>query len=121
MKDINFEIKIPELKFSDRNKFRLKAFLTLSVLFAAFFAWENFGFEIAETLILAYFGISLVWSLSGRIAAFFALILLVCLPILLIFKEEKIAENFAVYVYYFLCITVIQEIAEFKKSGKDNL
>jgi len=115
MKDINFEIKIPELKFSDRSKFRLKAVLTLAVLSAAFFAWENFGFEIAEALIFAYFGISLVWSLSGRIAASLALVFLVCLPVLLIAGEEELAETFAVYVYYFLVISVVSEIFSFWK------
>ena len=119
MKDINFEIKIPKFEFSDQKKFRLKLGLSLAIIVAAFVAKQNFDFTFFGTLILIYFGISIIWKLSSRIAAGLALFFLASCPVLLIFKNEALAETFAVYAYYFLVITVIDEIISLRKD--DNL
>lgn len=117
MKEISFEIKIPNIKFSDGRKFQLKVAVSFLIAAGAFIAKQNYDFTLVGTLILAYFGISLLWSLSGRVAGSFALFFLTCVPILLSLKYDALAETFAVYAYYFLVITVVGEIVALKKEN----
>ncbi|MCP5498156.1 MAG: hypothetical protein H7A23_26665, partial [Leptospiraceae bacterium] len=58
---------------------------------------------------------------DGRIPAVFALLFLVFTPVFLIFRQEKIAEQSAIYAYYFLVITVITQIIEMKASLKKDV
>ena len=118
MREIKFEIKIPNIKFSSERKFQLKAVLSLLVVIGAFIAKQNFDFTFAGALILIYFGLSLIWRLSGRISASLALFFLIATPILLMFKNDALAETFAIYAYYFLVITVIRLVFELKNSPK---
>lgn len=92
----------------------------LSVLWLAvtIFIGINYAFSFVEMLILAYFGLSLIWKLDSRIAASLALFFLVATPILLMLKNDALAETFAIYAYYFLVITVIRLVFEFKNSPK---
>lgn len=69
----------------------------------------------------------LVFEWDNRIIALFALGFLVSCPFLLIFKKEVLAEQSAVYAYYFLVITVILQLIEytvhpkkFSANEKDN-
>ena len=119
MKDISFEIKIPKLKFSGQRKFQFKVILSLAIFIGAFFAKQSFDYTIIGTLILIYFGVSIVWKLTSSIAASFALFFLASCPILLIFKNNDLAETFAIYAYYFLVITVANEILSLNRG--DNL
>lgn len=119
MRDISFEIKIPKLKFSNQRKFQFRVLLSLAIFIGAFFAKQSFEYTVVGTLILIYFGFSIVWCLTSRIAAACALFFLICTPILLFFKSEALAETFAIYAYYFLVITVVNEILLLKRG--DNL
>lgn len=119
MRDISFEIKIPRLKFSNQRKFQFKVLLSLAIFIGAFFAGQYFDFTFVGTLVLIYFGFSIVWNISGRVSAACALFFLICTPILLFFKNEALAETFAIYAYYFLVITVVGEILTLK-SGNEN-
>ena len=110
MKEISFELKLPVFKFSNRRRFQIKGALSLLAMLGAFLLGRNFDYTYPGTLILAYFGISLIWNFSSRIAAFLALLFLVGCPILLSFKKDDLAENFAVYAFYFLIIVVFQEM-----------
>jgi len=118
VKDISFEIKIPKFDFgfSDQKKFRLKVGLSLAIIVAAFVAKYSFDFTFFGTLILIYFGIAIVWKISSRISAGLALFFLASCPVLLIFKNENLAETFAIYAYYFLVITVVGEIISLKRG-----
>lgn len=118
MKEISFELKVPEFKFSRQRKFQIKGVLSLLIILGAFFARQNFEYTLAGTLILAYFGISLLWNIPSRIAAFCALLCLACCPVLLIFKSNVLAEDFAVYAFYFLVITVFQEVIFLARKSK---
>lgn len=119
MKEINFELKLPVFKFSSRRRFQIKAALSLLAVAGAFLLGRNFEYTFFGILILAYFGISLIWSVSSRIAAFLALLFLASCPILLSFKKGDLAETFAVYAFYFLVITVFQELLLLlKKASK---
>lgn len=110
MKEINFEIKIPAVRLSREQNIRLKIGLSFLVAVGAFIAGEKFEFAFFGTLILAYFGLTLIWRLTSRLAASFALLSLAGVPMFLILGREALAETFAVYAYYFLVITVVQEI-----------
>ncbi len=122
MKDISFEIKIPKFnfEFSDQKKFRLKFGLSLAIIIGAFWAKYGFDFTFIGTLILIYFGISIVWKLTSRITAGLALFFLASCPVLLIFKNDDLAETFAVYAYYFLVVTVIGEILSLKRGDSSD-
>lgn len=122
MKDLSFEIKIPKLnlKFSDQKKFQLKIALSLAIIAGAFWAKYVFDFTFIGTLILIYFGIAIVWKLTSRIAAGLALFFLASCPVLLIFKNEALAETFAIYAYYFLVITVVGEILSLKRGDSSD-
>lgn len=82
--------------------------LILSV--AAYFLW---GLESA--LLWLLFLTFLVYGWENRIIAFFALAFLVSCPILLAFKKDAWAEQMAIYAYYFLVMTVVLQIIEFKR------
>lgn len=118
MKEISFEFKIPQIKFSQRRKFQIKLALTSLIVLGAFLLQQNFDYTFVGTLILVYLGIAVLWGLSSRIAAAGALLFLVGCPILLIFKNDALAEIFAVYAYYLLVITVLQEIILLIKDRK---
>lgn len=55
---------------------------------------------------------------DGRIPASFALFFLILTPVFLILNLEELAEQFAVYAYYFLVITVVTQIIEMKANWK---
>ena len=116
MKDISFEIKIPKFQFSDDLKGRIKIVTSILIVVGAFVAGHFFDFTFFGTLILIYFGISILWHLESRIAAALALFFLASCPILLILKNNALAETFAIYAYYFLVITVVGEIVALKKE-----
>lgn len=119
MKEINFEIKIPKIRFSGVLRGRLKMIFSVLVVAGAFFAKQNFDFTLFGTFILIYFGVSILWNLSSRIPAVFALLFLASCPVLLILKKDALAETFAVYAYYFLVIAVVNEILALRKKDSE--
>lgn len=77
----------------------------------------NNKINIINFSILAYALISVLFIVESRIAAGLALMLLVSIPFLLIVKKNEMAEQVAIYAYYFLVITVLTQIREYKKEG----
>jgi hypothetical protein len=57
--------------------------------------------------------------LESSVSFLYALIFLCLTPILLLFKKDMIAENFAIWTYYFLVVGTIQSIYELKKNPKN--
>lgn len=119
-KDISFEIKIPKIKFPANWKGKGKMIFSVLLVVGAFVAMKQYDFTFFGTLILIYFGISLLWKLTSRISASFALFFLASCPILLILKNDSLAETFAIYAYYFLVITVVSEIVELRRDNFDS-
>jgi hypothetical protein len=116
MKEISFQIKIPRIEFPNQRKFQIKVIVSFLIIVGAFIAKQNFDFTSIGTLILIYFGISLLWNLTSRISASFAMLFLISTPILLILKNNVLAETVAIYAYYFLIIAVVGEIIALKKE-----
>lgn len=116
MKEISFEFKIPKIQFSGELKQRLK--IAISIVFLAlilYIGMAKYDFSLAGGLILTYFLLSLIWKLDSRISGALALFFLVCCPILLYFKNDVLAETFAVYAFYFLTITVFGLILDLRE------
>ncbi len=115
MKEIKLEIPIPEFFRSDKNSHSIRITLSIIWVIVVFFIATSYALAAAEMAILAYLGISIIWKLSSRISAFVAILFLASCPILLLLKNDALAETLAVYAYYFLVITVIQEIISLRK------
>lgn len=72
--------------------------------------------EVLNFIALAYGLISFCLVLDSRIPAGFALALLACCTFLSIFKHEGAAESMAVFVYYFLIISVATRMRECRRG-----
>ncbi len=79
------------------------------------------GIKPLDFLVLGYALISILFVLDSRISVVVALLLLTSCPVLIIFKKTNIAEALAVYAYYFLVITAIVQIIEYKTETKHKL
>ena len=116
MKEISFEIRVPKIKLSGNWQKKLQIVFSVLIMLSAFIAKQNFDFTFFGTLILAYFGLALLWNITSRVSASLALFFLATTPILLILENDTLAETFAIYAYYFLVITVFGEIVDLKRK-----
>ena len=71
---------------------------------------------VLDWLVLFYALVSLIFILDSRWAAGAALVFLASCPLLLIFKNDILAEGAAIYAYYFLVITVLTQIRELRRE-----
>jgi len=118
MKEVKFEIPVPAFLGTQKIKDWTKIGFSVLWLAATIFIGMNYDFSFLEMLILAYFGLCLIWRLDSRISASLALFFLIATPILLMLKNDALAETVAIYAYYFLVITVIQLVFELKNGQK---
>lgn len=90
--------------------------LLLSLSMGVYLRWNIF--EIVIFLIFIYI---ILYPVPSRQAVFPAVILLVITPFFLIFKKDSLAEQVAIYAYYFLIMAVVMGIYELWKgdSGKE--
>ncbi|MDD4902601.1 MAG: hypothetical protein PHE24_05720 [Patescibacteria group bacterium] len=118
--DIVITIKIPGLNKSILRSFAgwIKAkkwWLAVLVILEVLIFWK---LGISAGLLWLVFISFLFFEWDARIVAFFALVSLACCPFLLIFKNETLAEQMAVYAYYFLIMTVVLQIVEYWSNPK---
>lgn len=99
------------------------SFQILTSMAVAFACWDIFYLQSSYDLL--YLSILFFWALiskrfrfESRIAASFALAFLIITPLLLIAKQDSLAEKSAVWSYLFLCITIIQQIYELRVKQK---
>jgi len=141
-KEINLRIKIPDLKrisnflkkkikklfswcflylkksfqivvFDIKNK-KWRGLIVLILSFGAFFLWD-----LSSALLWLLFLLFLIYGWENRIIAFLALISLASCPFLLSFKKDELAEKMAVYAYFFLVMTVVLQIVEYRRDLKN--
>jgi hypothetical protein len=93
-------------KLTKKNVF--KAIIIVAVLVFALYR----NIEPLDFMVIFYALATVLFLVDYRITAGVALMLFVICPIALIFKKDGFAELVAVYVYYFLVITVISQIKE---------
>jgi hypothetical protein len=81
------------------------------IIVLSFLLGQKYDFTPLGFVIFAYFLATVYFSFNSRLSAFLALAFLITCPIALIMKNEEIANQAAVYAYYFLVICLTQEIA----------
>ncbi|MFA6047638.1 MAG: hypothetical protein WCV59_00850 [Parcubacteria group bacterium] len=95
-------------------KKRVDAFFTFMAVFTGIY----FGWNMPEIVIFGVFVWSVMNPIPSRYLAILALCFLSITPFFLIFGRSGIAEQSAVYAYYFLAMTVIMGVYELKKEDK---
>ncbi len=103
--------KLKQLKKKNYLKF-------VSILLILIYSLSK-GINPINFFILTYALVSILFVIESRIAAGIALLFLTSCPILLIFKKEAMAEQMAIYAYYFLVITVVVQIREYLREEKE--
>jgi len=122
-KEITFKIKVPEFNLLKSSFRRVLADIktkwksgVLSLLIAGLFFW---WYDISAGLLWLLFLLFLVYEWENRIIGVFALIALATCPFLLSFNQNALAEQMAVYAYYFLVMTVALQIVEYKRHPSE--
>jgi hypothetical protein len=87
----------------------------LIILFIILF-WK---ISLTAAIFWNLFFIFLFFKYDSRYVAAMALMSLASCPFLLIFKKEPAAEQMAIYAYYFLVMTVVLQIAEYRRESKE--
>jgi hypothetical protein len=113
--------KINRLKVFVGSKLDRKGYMKIGVIAIILLYSIIEKIDITDFLILAYALFSILFVIESRVAAFISLILLILIPVQLIEKKEVTAEITAVYVYYFLLISVLIQISEYYKENKNVL
>jgi len=90
-----------------------------SILLILLFAVLIFKVSLTAGIFWLIFLSFLIYDWDSRITASLALLFLISCPILLSLKKDAIAELMAVYTYYFLVITVILQIVEYKRHPEE--
>ncbi len=118
-KEITFKIKIPDFTFL-KNAFRrvLLDIKTkwkrgmLSLLIAGLFFW---WYDVSAGILWLLFLLFLVYEWENRIIGVLALIALATCPFLLSFNQNTLAEQMAVYAWFFLVMTVALQLVEYRR------
>ena len=76
----------------------------------------GFWFGPRAGMLWLFFLLFLVYAWDSRIVGTVAVISLVSCPFLLVFHKDSASEVMAQYAYFFLVMTVILQIAEYKRS-----
>lgn len=90
--------------------------LTIGAAIGVFFNWT-----IVEIGIFLVFLWSFLGPLSSRFLMGCALFFLPFMPVFLLLKKPERAEEFSVYMYYFLMMAVIQGIIEIRGEKKEKI
>lgn len=88
----------------------------LAFVLASLFLWL---FGISAGLLWFLFLMFLFYDWDNRIIGVLALISLASCPFLLQLKQDVIAEQMAVYAYFFLVMTVVLQIVEYKRHSEE--
>ena len=113
-KKISTEIKSWEIKKMTPKKILNSAIFIVALGMGIYFKWG-----VINTLIFLIFIGIILRPVSSRILAFPALLFLVLTPFALILKKDVLAENLAIYAYYFLIMATIMGIYEVRKEDKE--
>ncbi len=75
-------------------------------------ATQFLKFSLIEALIALYFASAILWRIESERTFLVALLLLMATAVLSFLRNDALAEEYAVYAYYFLVIGVITAIIE---------
>ena len=108
---------LKHLKINKRNLKKKKLeIILLAIILILLLLWQ---FKIESIVLLLLFFSFLFFKWDSRFIASMALLSLASCPFLLIFKKEPAAEQMAIYAYYFLVMTVVLQIVEYKRQPGD--
>lgn len=94
----------------------IKKYLSIALALICILLFWKVGFTAAGLSLVFFAFVANKWD--SRIIAGLALIFLSMSPLLLIFKNESLAETFAVYTFDFLVLFVILQIVEYNRDNK---
>jgi hypothetical protein len=93
---------------------KIRIILAIGLAIGAYFLWG-----LSSSLLWGLFLVFLFCNWDSRVIASLALISLSSCPVLLQMKQDKIAEEMAVYAYFFLVMTVVLQIVEYIREGRE--
>lgn len=93
----------------------------IAILLAGVFLGIFLDWSVVEIAFFLVFIWSILGPISSRLLAFPALFFLLLTPALLVLDREARAEEFAVYAYYFLVMTVIRGIIEVRAEKDESV
>lgn len=99
------------LKDIYKKKWRILFAIMLSG--GAYYLWG-----LSSGLLWLLFFVFLFCAWENRVIAAMALVSLSSCPVLLQFKQDKVAEEMAVYAYFFLVMTVVLQMIEYRREGR---
>ena len=108
-----------EIKSWEIKKLTPKKILNICIFLAALGMGIYFKWGVMNTLIFLIFVGIILRPISSRILAVPALFFLILTPIALIAKQDVIAENLAIYAYYFLILATIMGIYEVRQNKNE--
>ncbi len=113
-------LKIINIEFPPTNWDKLKAiFIILFAITATYFFFQWFGIEAWYLVLITLFVLlTIFFDIDYRITIASALLMLVLCPVLLILKQDKLAEQVAVWVYILLVTGVTSAILDLMKHPK---
>lgn len=111
-----FRQVVAEIKSWELKKMNSRKALNIGLLIVALGMGVYFQWGVMNTLIFVIFIGIILRPVSSRILAMPALFFLVLTPFALIFKQDLLAENLAIYAYYFLILTVMMGIYEVRNA-----
>jgi len=110
---------VSEIKSWEIKKLTPKKILNICIFLMALGMGIYFKWGIMNTLIFLIFIGIILRPVSSRILAVPALFFLILTPIALIAKQDVIAENLAIYAYYFLILATIMGIYEVRQDKNE--
>lgn len=108
------------LKENNLDQYLTKKYFDYSIVAFSFLLGFYLRWDIQNVFVFSFVVWIILNPVSSKLLARAALYLLVFVPLLLIMHRDDRAEQFAILAYYFLVLTVIMAIVEFKKDKSKN-
>jgi hypothetical protein len=108
----NFKIKVSGFKIGRYTVEKKYSAILLACTIMLLFWKLDIAAACFGTLFLVFF----INKWDSRVIAALALISLSSCPVLLVFNNGQLAETMAIYAYYFLVLTVVLQIIEYRRD-----
>jgi hypothetical membrane protein len=102
-------------------KIFLKICVEVVLILLSFGMGFYFHWEIANLIFFLLFIILLLHPISSRFPAFGTIILLIATAILLVAKQDDLAETSAIWAYYLMIFTATLSFSELREKDDDDI
>jgi hypothetical protein len=89
------------------------------VILATIIGLASSSLAVGQWFVVLYAGVA-IWRLPSQVSFGLGLLTLVLVPIFTLLGRTILAENYAVYAYYFLVIGVVQAVWELRRDRRDH-